>query len=72
MYLKAKKTGDMVEVMDVASLIDPCVDQIKGRFHAGEEMQETQRFTKAGLTFPSGEVLPQCWMNRDYHKRVDI
>lgn len=68
MYLKDKKTGDMVEVMDVAALIDPCVDQIKGRFHAGEEMQETQGFTKAGLAFPSGEALPQCWTNRNYHK----
>lgn len=72
MYLKDKQSGDMVEVVDLGSLIDPCVDQIRGRFHSGEEMQEIQWFAKRALTFPSGEVLPQCWTDRNYHKRLDI
>jgi hypothetical protein len=72
MYLKDKQSGDMVEVVDLGSLIDPCVDQVRGRFHAGEEMQDIQGFTKGGLTFPSGEVLPRCWVDRNYLKRLDI
>ena len=66
MFLKDNKSGDLVEVMDVAALIDPCAETVNGRFHAGEEMPEAQGFAKAGLSFPSGEALPQCWVNPDY------
>jgi len=66
MYLKDKKTGDMVEVLDLSALINPGADRIQGRFHAGEEMQDTQGFAKAGLIFPSGETLPRCWTDRNY------
>jgi len=66
MFLKENKSGDMVEVLDVQALIDPLVDQVQGRFHAGEEMGEGRAFAKAGLSFPSGEALPQCWINPDY------
>ncbi len=66
MYLKDKKSGDLVEVMDVPALIDPNVREIAGRFHAGEEMQEPGTFAKADLIFPSGEALPKCWMDTEY------
>jgi hypothetical protein len=66
MFLKDKKTGDAVEVIDLAALFDPCVNELQGRFHAGEEMQDPENFAKAGLVFPSGEPLPQCWTDPDY------
>jgi hypothetical protein len=66
MYLKEKKSGDLVEVLDTASLFDPNCNALKGRLHAGEEMQEEEGFTKQELIFPSGESLPRCWLEPDY------
>ena len=39
---------------------------VMGRFHAGEELQEEERFAKADLNFPSGEPLPRCWLDPAY------
>lgn len=66
MYLKEKNSGDLVEVLDSAALFDPNFSQIAGRYHAGEEMQETTLFAKQELLFPSGESLPQCWLDPAY------
>lgn len=66
MYVKDKKSGDLVEVLDVSALIDPTRDVVPGRLHAGEEMQDAATFTKAELNFPSGEALPQCWQDSSY------
>ena len=66
MYLKDKKSGDLVEVMDTHVLFDPNQREITGRFHAGEEMQDPASFAKADLIFPSGEALPKCWVDTDY------
>ena len=68
MFLKDKNSGDLVEVLSVADLIDPCKETVPGRFHAGEEMGEPQTFSKADLLFPSGEALPRCWMDADYKR----
>ena len=37
-----------------------------GRFHAGEELQEGERFAKTNLSFHSGEPLPRCWLDPAY------
>ena len=66
MYLKDKTSGDLVEVMDIAVMIDPGQQALPGRFHAGEEMQDPAAFNKADLSFPSGEALPRCWIDPDY------
>ncbi len=68
MYLKYQPNGDLVEILDIASLIDPCRKEISGCFHAGEERQEPATFSKSDLRFPSDEALPQCWINPDYRK----
>jgi hypothetical protein len=68
MFLKDKKSDDMVEVLDIKELIDPCVDSISGRFHWGEEMQEPTSFKKNELTFPSDEPLPRCWLDPNYRQ----
>jgi len=67
MYLQAKNQ-DMVEVITLEALFDPCQETITGRFHAGEEQQDPQTFAKKELHFPSGETLPACWTNPDYRK----
>ncbi len=66
MFLKDKANGDLVEVLDTHELADPCKSGVRGRYHAGEEMQEPRKFQKANLLFPSGESLPRCWTDPHY------
>lgn len=68
MYLKHQATGDLVEVLDVALLFDPCALTLSGRLHAGEEMQDSATFNKSDLVFPSGEKLPRCWLDAHYRE----
>ena len=67
MFLKDKKSGDLIEILSVDSLIDPCRKSFDGRFHAGEEIQEASEIAKAAVVFPSGESLPRCWLDQNYH-----
>ena len=67
MYLKEAATGHLVEVLDMHQLADPYVQQLLGRYHAGEDLPDPEPFDKARLVFPSGEPLPRCW--RDPHYR---
>ena len=66
MFLRDKKSNDLVEITDVSALFDPTKGDVDGRFHAGEEMQDIKAFSKASLAFPSGEALPQCWVDAHY------
>ena len=66
MFLKHKPSGDLVEVLTLDRMYDPCQKEIKGRFHAGEEMQDPEIFSKENLLFPSGEALPLCWLDPGY------
>lgn len=70
MFLQQIYSGDSVEIVDMSALIDPCVDSVSGRYHAGEEMQDAQNFKKADLTFQSGEALPMCWTDPDYRSKM--
>lgn len=66
MFLLHLSTGNLIEVLDVQALFNPCLDSVVGRFHAGEEMQDPEYFKKPTLTFPSGEALPVCWVDAHY------
>jgi hypothetical protein len=66
MFLRHKISGSMVEVLDLAMLCDPCRETVPGRYHAGEELQDPMDFSKQDLSFPSGETLPRCWLDRNY------
>ena len=66
MYLKDSASGDLVEITDINALVDPCQKAVSGRFHAGEELQDINRFDKSQLVFPSGEALPKCWQEANY------
>jgi hypothetical protein len=65
-FLKERKTGELVEVLDTAGLFDPFQTAIKGRYNYGEEMPDPQPFVKSDLVFCSNEPLPRCWMDPDY------
>ena len=69
MFLKHKFNGQLVEVLTLDSMYDPCLQEITGRMHAGEEMQEPETFIKSELIFPSGESLPICWLDPHYRER---
>ncbi len=66
MFLKHKDKGDLVEVLTLQDLFDPFSDTLIGRYQHGEEMQDPETFDKNDLVFPSGEHLPQCWLNAHY------
>ena len=68
MYMKHRENGDLVEILTLPALFDPCKHEISGRYHAGEELQEPASFAKDDLIFPSGEALPRCWMDASYRK----
>ena len=68
MFLKHKSNGQLVEVLTLDSMYDPCLKEITGRMHAGEEMQDPETFMKSELIFPSGESLPICWLDPHYRE----
>jgi len=69
MFLKDKTTGHLVEVLSMGDLFDLFKDEVVGRFHFGEEVQDPDKFRKSDLEFLSGEELPRCW--KDPHYRDD-
>ena len=66
MFLKQAASGKLVEVLSLLDLFNPNHETLVGRYHAGEELQDAEKFLKADLIFPSGEKLPQCWLNVHY------
>ncbi|HEB97038.1 MAG TPA: acetyltransferase [Sedimenticola thiotaurini] len=69
MFLKHKGDGKLVEVLSLNDLFNPNHAQLVGRYQAGEELQDPEKFAKADLEFLSGEPLPRCWT--DIHYRDD-
>ncbi|HEY9650465.1 MAG TPA: acetyltransferase [Coleofasciculaceae cyanobacterium] len=68
MLLKDKQTDTLVEIHDVETLINPTQSNVSGQIQAGQEEQNPTSFEKEKLKFPSGEELPICWKDADYHK----
>ncbi len=68
MFLRHSENGRMVEVLSLSDLFNPSQPALVARYHAGEELQDPERFGKNELEFPSGESLPRCWV--DPHYRV--
>jgi hypothetical protein len=66
MLLQDKETGNSVEVMDIQSLINPVQHEITVRVQDGQEEQDPESLKKQNLSFPSGEDLPQCWLDKNY------
>ena len=68
MLLEHRPSGNLVEVLTMAELYNPCQSHITGQLQAGEEMQDPEIFHKSELIFPSGEPLPRCWMDARYRE----
>jgi hypothetical protein len=63
-FLKNSKNGDVVEILDISGLTNPLHEKVAGRYHAGEELQDPENFSKSELIFLSGEPLPGCWIKQ--------
>jgi hypothetical protein len=66
MFLKDRTSGDLVEVLSLQDLFDPFQVEVMGRYQQGEEVQDPEKLKKAELIFPSGEALPQSWIDPHY------
>ncbi|WP_375748223.1 acetyltransferase [Vibrio sp. HN007] len=66
MFLKERKSGDLVDVVEMKRLTSLFQDSVEGRLQAGEEQQDPQMFKKSELVFMSGEELPRCWTDPNY------
>lgn len=69
MFLRHKSSGDIVEILDLEALFDPFKAEVKGRFHAGEELPDPTGFRKSDMVFLSSERLPRCWVDPHYKER---
>jgi len=70
MFLKNKKDGTLIKVLDAEAVINPMQPTISGRVQNGEEEQDPEEFDKNNLAFPSNENLPQCWIDPDYQSSL--
>jgi hypothetical protein len=70
MFLQHKLANCLVEILEVQDLWNSSVSTVMGRFHAGEELQDPELFTKSHLIFPSGESLPLCWLDSRYREHM--
>jgi len=70
MFLKNVTNGDLSEVIVLSELTDPNSATVTVRYQAGEEVGDPVSADKSGLSFPSGEALPKCWM--DPHYRISF
>ena len=66
MFLKEARTGDLVDVVDMASLVNPFLSQVTVQYQSGEDLADLVKINKQQLSFPSGEDLPECWTNGFY------
>ncbi|MEG4320161.1 MULTISPECIES: acetyltransferase [unclassified Microcoleus] len=66
MLLQEKESGDLIEIIDIETLVSPTKTEVAGKNQAGQEEQEPATFEKDKLVFPSGEVLPRCWTEENY------
>jgi hypothetical protein len=66
MFLKEIRTGDLVDVIDMGSLINPFTRQVDVQYQSGEDLADPVAIDKQSLAFPSGEQLPECWINGYY------
>ena len=64
-----EKRDELVEIADIVDLIDPSKKDVMVQIQVGEEEQPPEPFKKSDLVFPSGENLPQCWVDSNYKSK---
>ncbi len=68
MFLQDTQSDSLIKISDPKHLFDPNQATIQGRRQTGEEEQPPESFAKSQLIFPSGEPLPQCWLDANYRE----
>jgi hypothetical protein len=66
MLVKNREDQTLIQVMNPDELINPLQETVQGKPKAGEEVQPVESYPKSTLIFPSGESLPQCWIDPEY------
>lgn len=66
MLLKNKTSDTLVEIVDIAALVNPTEPDVTVQGQEGQEEQDPTPIAKQELFFPSGESLPRCWVDADY------
>ncbi len=66
MFLKDRTNDHLIEVLDTVTLFDPSETHFEGRYNWGEDLPDPEPFAKENVVFPSGEPLPQCWVDIHY------
>ena len=69
MLLKSKEDDALIEIQEVDELIDPFKEEVMGQMQEGQNEQPPESFKKSDLVFPSGEKLPQCWVDSNYKSK---
>lgn len=70
MFLKHVPSGDLVEVIDLPDMVNPYSPTIRARSYEGKVIQRPKEFLKSELAFPSGELLPHCWLDGHYQEHA--
>jgi len=66
MFLRNTSNGDLAQVMALTELTNPNTLNLTLRYQAGEEVGDPVHEKKSAVSFPSGEALPQCWLDPHY------
>lgn len=68
MLLKLKASNHMVEVSNLADLMNLNCDKVQALNQEGEDIhtQDSDTIEKSKLVFLSGEELPRCWTDPHY------
>jgi hypothetical protein len=70
MFLQDTKSDSLIKISDPEALFNPTESMVKGCRQTGEEEQPPTQFPKNQLMFPSGEALPQCWVDANYRQAL--
>ena len=71
MLLRVKTSKHMVEVSNLADLMNLHCEKVVGLSQEGEDIhdQDVDTYEKSNLTFLSGEALPRCWTDPHYRDK---
>ena len=66
MFLQDKQSGSLIKIVELENLFNPLSDTVKGKIQQGQNEQPPELLKKTNLSFPSGEDLPICWLDKNY------
>lgn len=69
MFVKLNRDKTLIKVLDTKALFDPFEANVQGQQQSGQAEQPPSSFEKSHLIFPSGESLPQCWLDPNYQNQ---